>query len=31
MVVLSPDDVVFWQWGFVTINETIVFTWLVMA
>jgi F-type H+-transporting ATPase subunit a len=31
MVVLSPDEVVFWQWGFVTINETIVFTWLVMA
>jgi len=31
MVELSPDDVVFWQWGFVTINETLVFTWLVMA
>lgn len=31
MVELSPDEVVFWQWGFVTINETIVFTWLVMA
>jgi F-type H+-transporting ATPase subunit a len=31
MVELSPDDVVFWQWGFVSINETIVFTWLVMA
>lgn len=31
MVVLSPDEVIFWQWGFVTINETIVFTWLVMA
>lgn len=31
MVELSPDDVVFWQWGFVSINETIVFTWVVMA
>jgi F-type H+-transporting ATPase subunit a len=31
MVELSPDDVVFWQWGFVSINETILFTWLVMA
>lgn len=31
MVELSPDEVVFWRWGFVTINETIVFTWLVMA
>lgn len=31
MVELSPDDVVFWHWGFVTINETMVFTWLVMA
>ena len=31
MVELSPDEVVFWQWGFVSINETIVFTWAVMA
>ena len=31
MVELSPDEVVFWQWGFISINETIVFTWLVMA
>ena len=31
MVELSPDEVVFWQWGFVSINETIVFTWVVMA
>ena len=29
MVELSPD--VFWKWGFVSINETIVFTWAVMA
>jgi F-type H+-transporting ATPase subunit a len=31
VVELSPDEVVFWQWGFVSINETIVFTWVVMA
>lgn len=31
MVEISPDEVVFWQWGFVNINETIVFTWAVMA
>jgi F-type H+-transporting ATPase subunit a len=31
VVELSPDEVVFWQWGFVSINETIVFTWAVMA
>jgi F-type H+-transporting ATPase subunit a len=31
MVELSPDEVVFWRWGFVSVNETIVFTWLVMA
>jgi len=28
---ISPDQVVFWQWHFVTLNATIVFTWLVMA
>lgn len=28
---LSPDEVVFWEWGFISINATIVFTWLVMA
>lgn len=31
MVELSPDEVVFWKFGFVSLNETIVFTWLVMA
>lgn len=31
MVESSPDEVVFWQWGFVSINETILFTWVVMA
>ena len=28
---ISPDEVIFWQWGPVTLNATIVFTWLVMA
>lgn len=28
---LSPDSIVFWRWGPVTINATILFTWLVMA
>jgi len=28
---ISPDQVVFWEWHFVTLNATIVFTWLVMA
>jgi F-type H+-transporting ATPase subunit a len=28
---ISPDEVIFWKWGFVSINETIVFTWAVMA
>lgn len=31
MVELSPDDVIFWSFGAVPINETIVFTWVVMA
>lgn len=31
MVEITPDEVVLWQWGFVNINETIVFTWVVMA
>ncbi len=31
MVDISPDDIVFWKLGFITINATIVFTWLVMA
>ena len=31
MVELSPDEIVFWQFGFVSLNETIVFTWVVMA
>jgi len=28
---LSPDSIVFWRWGAVTLNATILFTWLVMA
>ena len=28
---ISPDQVIMWQWGFVSLNATIVFTWAVMA
>lgn len=28
---ISPDNVVFWQWGDFPFNATIVFTWLVMG
>jgi len=28
---INPDEIIFWQWGNVSINATIVFTWLVMA
>lgn len=28
---LTPDEKIFWQWEFVTINATLVFTWVVMA
>jgi F-type H+-transporting ATPase subunit a len=28
---LSPDELIYWQFGFVKLNATIVFTWLVMA
>jgi F-type H+-transporting ATPase subunit a len=27
---LSPDDIIFWQHGFFTLNATIVFTWALM-
>lgn len=27
---LSPDEVIFWQFGFLKLNATIVFTWVVM-
>lgn len=28
---ISPDSIIFWQWGMFSLNATIVFTWLVMA
>ena len=28
---LSPDALVYWEWGIVKINATLVFTWLTMA
>lgn len=28
---ISPDEIVFWSSGFVNLNATIVFTWVVMA
>lgn len=28
---ITPDQIVYWQWGFVTLNATIVWTWVVMA
>lgn len=28
---ISPDQVVFWQWGVVSLNATLVFTWAVMV
>jgi F-type H+-transporting ATPase subunit a len=28
---ISPDNIVFWQWGPFSLNGTIVFTWVVMA
>jgi F-type H+-transporting ATPase subunit a len=28
---ISPDNAILWQWGFLTLNKTLVFTWLVMA
>ena len=27
---LSPDEMIFWQHGFIKINSTIVFTWVLM-
>lgn len=27
---LTPDQVVYWQWGFLTVNATLVFTWLTI-
>lgn len=28
---ISPDQVIYWQWGFFLLNATILFTWAVMA
>ncbi|SER57221.1 F-type H+-transporting ATPase subunit a [Nitrosomonas sp. Nm51] len=28
---ISPDSIIFWQWGAASLNATIVYTWLVMA
>lgn len=28
---ITPDQIIFWQWQWLTLNGTIVFTWLVMA
>jgi F-type H+-transporting ATPase subunit a len=28
---ISPDQVVFWQWAFISVNATILFTWAVIA
>lgn len=28
---ISPDNIIFWQWNWLVLNATIVFTWLVMA
>ena len=30
-MVISPDEIIIWQWGSITLNATILFTWVVMA
>jgi F-type H+-transporting ATPase subunit a len=30
-VEITPDDIVYWEWRFVTLNATLVFSWAVMA
>jgi F-type H+-transporting ATPase subunit a len=30
-MIISPDEIVYWQWGPFALNATIVFTWVVMA
>jgi F-type H+-transporting ATPase subunit a len=27
---ISPDSIIYWQWGFFTLNATLVYTWVVM-
>ena len=31
MITVNPDQIIFFQWRFVTINATLVFTWAVMG
>ena len=28
---ITPDQSIFWQWGFIKLNATIIFTWMVMG
>lgn len=28
---ISPDNIIYWQWEFITLNATIVYTWVVMV
>jgi len=28
---ITPDQIVLWQWGFISLNATILYTWLVMG
>ena len=28
---ISPDSIILWKWGFISINATVVFTWIVMV
>jgi len=28
---ISPDQVILWQWGFIRVNATLIFTWMIMA
>ena len=29
-MVISPDEIIVWQWGTIALNATIIFTWIVM-
>ena len=28
---ITPDEIVYWRWGFLTFNATLVYTWITMA
>jgi len=28
---ITPDQIIFWQWGFIKLNATLIFTWAVMV